>query len=210
MNPSEDRSHRGAFPHGHFANECPDLCPPSRADKDSNWRHSMKQRYVHEFKNGNRHFNQSPAQNSIDKHIVPSDQNSIISDISIIPQPQVSAVQNEISAEHNVTSFSHHNSMCDNDDLSHPKSNEHMDENSDSGICDHNVMTSHIPDKSDNQQINEHNDISTLSLQINPDVHHHDSFASSVIGSLTSDNTNDDNITNSIKPVCPFMMTSVT
>ena len=40
-------------------------------------------------------------------------------------------------------------------------------------------------------------------MQIIPDVRHHDSFASSVIGSLTSDNTNDDNITNSIKPVCP-------
>ena len=93
--------------------------------------------------------------------------------------------------------------MCDNDDLFHPKSNEHMDENSDSDHCDHNVMTSKIPDKSDNQQINEHTDISTPSLQINPDVRHHDSFASSVIGSLTSDNTNDDTITNSIKPVCP-------
>ena len=40
-------------------------------------------------------------------------------------------------------------------------------------------------------------------MQINPDVRHHDSFASGVIGSLTSDNTNDDNITNSIKQVCP-------
>ena len=78
-----------------------------------------------------------------------------------------------------------------------------MDENSDSDICDHNVMTSAIPDKSDNQQINEHTDISTPSLLINPDVRHHDSCASSVIGSLTSDNTNDDNITNSIKSVCP-------
>ena len=60
-NPSEEQSHRGAFPrdqmknacfhcrkHGHFAYECPDLCPPSRADNDSNWRHSMKQRNVHE------------------------------------------------------------------------------------------------------------------------------------------------------------------
>ena len=99
-NPSEERSHMGAFPrdrmkyvcfhcrkHGHFAYECPDLCPPSRADKDSNWRHSMKQRNVHVSKNGNWHFNQSPAQHSIDKNNVPSVQNNIISDISIIPQP---------------------------------------------------------------------------------------------------------------------------
>ena len=70
-NSSEERSHRGAFPrdqmknvcfhcrkHGHFAYECPGLCPPSRADKDSDWRHSMKQRNVHhESKNGNWHFN---------------------------------------------------------------------------------------------------------------------------------------------------------
>ena len=218
-NSSEERSHRGAFPrdqmknicfycrkHGHFAYECPDLCPPSRADKDSNWRHSMKQRNVHESKIGNRHFNKSPAQHSIDKNNVPSVQNNIISDISIIPQPQVCTVQKEIPVEHNVTSLSHHNSICDNVDLSYPKSNEHMDENSDSDICDHNDMTSDIPHKSDNQQINEHKyivDISTPSLQINTDVHHHDSFASSVIGSLTSDNSNDDNITNSIKPVCP-------
>ena len=89
-NPSEERSYMGAFPrdrmknvcfncwkHGHFAYECPDLCPPSRADKDSNWRHSMKQRNVHESKIGNRHFNQSPAQNSIDKHNVPSVQNKL-------------------------------------------------------------------------------------------------------------------------------------
>ena len=215
-NSSEERSHMGAFPrdqmknvcfhcrkHGHFAYECPDLCPPSRADKDSNWRHSMKQRNVHESKNGYRHFNQSPAQNSIDIHNVPSVQNNIISDISIIPQPQKCTVRKEIPVEHNVTSLSHHNSICDNVDLSHPKSNEHMDENSDSDICDHNVMTSDIPDKSDNQQINEHTDISAPSLQTNPDVRHHDSFASSVIGSLTSDNTNDDNVTNSIKSVCP-------
>ena len=121
----------------------------------------MKQQNVHESKNGNRHFNQSPAQNSIDKDNVPSDQDNIISDISIIPQPQVSAVQHEIPVEHNVTSCSHHNSMCDNDDLSHPKSDEHMDENSDSDICDLNVMTSDIPDKSDNQQINEHTNIQT-------------------------------------------------
>ena len=215
-NPSEEQAHRGAFPcdqiknvcfhcrkHGHFAYECPDLCPPSRADKDSNWRYSMKQRNVHESKNGNRHFNQSPAQNSIDIHNIPSDQNNTISDISIIPQPQVCAVQKEIPVEHNVTSLGHHNSICDNVDLSHPKSNEHMDENSDSNICGHIVMTSDIPDKSDNQQINEYTDISTPSLQINPDVRHHDSFASSVIDSLTSDNTNDDDITNSIKSVCP-------
>ena len=78
-----------------------------------------------------------------------------------------------------------------------------MDENFDSDICDHNVMSSEIRDKSDNQEINEHTDISTPSLQINPDVRHQDSFASSVIGSQTSDNTNDDNITNSIKPVYP-------
>ena len=214
-NPSEERSHRGVFPrdqvkdvcfhcrkHGNFAYECPDLCPPSRADKDSSWGHLMNQRKVHESKNGTRHFNQSSAQNSIDKQNVPSDIDNIISDIFIISQPQVSAVQNEISVEHNVRSLSHHSSMCDND-LSHPKSNEHMDENSDSDHCDHNVMTSDIPDKSDNQQINEHRDISTPSLQINPDVRHHDSFVSSVIGSLTSDNTNDDNVTNSIKPVCP-------
>ena len=64
-------------------------------------------------------------------------------------------------------------------------------------------LTSDIPDKSDNQQLNEHTDISTPNLQSNPDVRHHDSFASSVIGSPTSHNTNDDNITNSIKPVCP-------
>ena len=89
-NPSEERSYMGAFPcdrmknvcfhcrkHGHFAYECPDLCPPSRAEKDSNWRHSMKQRNVHESKIGNRHFNQSPAQNSIDKHNVPSVQNKL-------------------------------------------------------------------------------------------------------------------------------------
>ena len=215
-NSSEERSHRGAFPrdqmknvcfhcrkHGHFAYECPDLCPPSRADKDSNWRHSMKQRNVHESKIGNRHFNQSPVQNSIDIHNEPSVQNNIISDISIIPQPHVCTVQKEIPVEHNVTSLGHHNSICDNVDLSHPKSKEHIDENSDSDICDHNVMTSDIPDESDNQQINEHIDISTPSLQINTDVRHHDSFASSVIGSLTSDNTNDDNITNSIKSVCP-------
>ena len=215
-NSSEERSHRGAFPrdqmknvcfhcrkHGHFAYECPDLCPPSRADKDSNWRHSVKQRNVHESKIGNRHFNQSPVQNSIDIHNVPSVQNNIISDISIIPQPHVCTVQQEIPVEHNVTSLSDHNSICDNVDLSHPKSNEHIHENSDTDICDHNVMTSDIPDKSDNQQINEHTDISTPSLQINPDVRHHDSFASSVIGSLTSDSTNDDNITNSIKSVCP-------
>ena len=86
-NSSDERSHRGAFPrdqmknvcfhcrkHGHFAYECPDLCPPSRADKDSNWRHSMKQRNVHESKIGNRHFNQSPAQPCIDKNNVPSKQ----------------------------------------------------------------------------------------------------------------------------------------
>ena len=215
-NPFDERSHRGAFQHdqmknvcfhcrkhGHFAYECPDLCPPSRADKDSNWRHSMKQRNVQESKNGNRHFNQSPAQNSIDIHNVPSVQNNILSDISIIPQPQKCTVQKEIPVEHNVTSLGHHNSICDNVDLSHPKSKEHIHENSDTDICDHNVMTSDIPDKSDNQQINEHTDISTPSLQINPDVRHHDSFASSVIGSLTSDNTNDDNVTNSIKSVCP-------
>ena len=215
-NSSEERSHRGAFPrdqmknvcfhcrkHGHFAYECPDLCPPSRADKDSNWRHSMKQRNVHESKIGSRHFNQSPVQNSIDIHNEPSVQNNIISDISIIPQPHVCTVQKEIPVEHNVTSLGHHNSICDNVDLSHPKSKEHIDENSDSDICGHNVMTSDIPDKSDNQQINEYTDISTPSLQINPDVRHHDSFASSVIGSLTSDNTNDDDITNSIKSVCP-------
>ena len=215
-NPSEERSHMGAFPrdqmknvcfhcrkHGHFAYECPDLCPPSRADKDSNWRHSMKQRNVHESKNGYRHFNQSPAQNGIDIHNVPSVQNNIISDISIIPQPQKCTVRKEIPVEHNVKSFGHHNSICDNVDLSHPKSNEHIHENSDTDICDHNVMTSDIPDKYDNQQINEHTDISAPSLQTNPDVRHHDSFASSVIGSLTSDNTNDDNITNSIKSVCP-------
>ena len=214
-NSSEEQSHRGAFPrdqmknvcfhcrkHGHFAYECPDLCPPSRADKDPNWRCSMKQLNVQESKNGNRHFNQSPAQNSIDKHNVPSVQNNIISDISIIPQPQVCIVQKEIPVEHNVTSLGHHNSICDNVDLSHPKLNEHMDENSDSDHCDYNVMTSEIPDKSDNQQINKHTDISTPSLQINPDVHHHNSFASSVIGSPTSDNTNDDNITNSFK-ACP-------
>ena len=163
----------------------------------------MKQRNVHESKNGYRHFNQSPAQKSIDIHNVPSVQNNIIFDISIIPQPQKCTVRKEISVEHNVTSLSHHNSICVNVDLSHPKSNEHMDENSDSDICDHNVMTSDIPDKSDNQQINEHTDISAPSLQTNPDVRHHDSFASSVIGSLTSDNTNDDNVTNSIKSVCP-------
>ena len=215
-NSCEERSHRGAFPrdqmknvcfhcrkHGHFAYECPDLCPLSRADKDSNWRHSMKQRNVHESKNGYRHFNQSPAQNSIDIHNVPSVQNNIISDISIIPQPQKCTVQKEIPVEHNVTSLGHHNSICDNVDLSHPKSKEHIHENSDTDICDHNVMTSDIPDKSDNQQINEHIDISTPSLQINTDVRHHDSFASSVISSLTSDNNNDDNITNSIKSVCP-------
>ena len=215
-NPSEERSHRGAFPrdqmksacfhcrkHGHFAYECPDLCPPSRADKDSNWRHSMKQRNVHESKIGNRHFNQSPAQSSIDIHNVPSVQNNIISNISIIPQPQVCTVQKEIPVEHNVTSLGHHNSIYDKVDLSHPKSKEHIHENSDTDICDHNVLTSDIPEKSDNQQINEHTDISTPSLQINPDVRHHDSFASSVIGSLTNDNTNDDNITNSIKSVCP-------
>ena len=208
-NSSEERSHRDALPrnqkknvcfhcrkHGHFANECPDLCPPSRAYKDSNWRHSMKQRNVHESKNGNRHFNQSPAQNSIDRHNVPSDQNNIISDISVIPQPQVSTVQKEISVEHNVTILSHHNSICDNDELSHRKSYEHMDENSDSDLCDHNVRTSDILDKSDNQQINEHTDIST-----------HDYLASSVIGSLTSDNTNDDKITNSIKPFCHDLST---
>ena len=79
--------------HGHFAYECPDLCPPSRADKDSNWRHSMKQRNVHESTNGNRHFNQSSAHYSIDIHNVPSVQNNLISDISIIPQPQVCTVQ---------------------------------------------------------------------------------------------------------------------
>ena len=163
----------------------------------------MKQRNVHESKIGNRHFNQSPGQNSIDKHIVPSVQNNIISDISIIPQPQVCTVQKEIPVEHNVTSLGHHNSMCDNDEPSHQVSNAYMDENSDSDLYDHKVMTSDIPDKSDNQQINEHIDISTPSLQINPDVRHHDSFASSVIGSLTSDNTNDDDITNSIKSVCP-------
>ena len=163
----------------------------------------MKQRNVHESKIGNRHFNQSPAQNSIDKHNVPLVQNNIISDISIIPQPQVCTVQKEIPVEHNVTSLGHHNSMCDNDEPSHQVSNEHMDENSDSDLYDHKVMTSDIPDKSDNHQINEHTDISTPSLQINPDVRHHDSFASSVIGSLTSDNTNDDNNTDSIKPVCP-------
>ena len=146
----------------------------------------MKQRNVHESKNSNRHFNQSPAQNSIDKHSAPSYQNNIISDNSIIPQPQVSAVQHEIPIEHNVTSCSHHNSMCDND-LFHPKSNEHIDENSDNDHCDYNVMTSEIPHKSDNQQINEHTDILTPSLQINPDVRHHNSFASSVIGSPTSD-----------------------
>ena len=156
----------------------------------------MKQRNVHESKNGNRHFNQSPAQNSIDKHNVPTDQNNIISAISIIPQPQVSTVQKEISVEHNVTILSHHNSICDNDELSHQKSYEHMDENSDSDLCDHNVRTSDIPDKSDNQQINEHTDIST-----------HDSFASSVIGSLTCDNTNDDKIANSIKPFCHDLST---
>ena len=163
----------------------------------------MKQRNVHESKNGYRHFNQSPAQNSIDIHNVPSVQNNIISDISIIPQPHVCTVQKEIPVEHNVTSLGHHNSICDNVDLSHPKSNEHIHENSDTDICDHNVITSDFPDKSDNQQINEYTDISTPSLQINPDVRHHDSFASSVIGSLTSDNTNDDNVTNSIKSVCP-------
>ena len=219
-NSSEERSHRGAFPrdqmksvcfhcrkHGHFAYECPDLCPPSRADKDSNWRHSMKQRNVHESKNGNRHFNQSPAQNSIDKHNVPSVQNNVISDISIIPQPQVCAVQKEIPVEHNVASLGHHNSMCGNDGPSHQVSNEHMDENSDSDLYDHNVMTPDIPDKSDNQQINEHTDISTPSLQINPDVRHHNSFASSVIGSQTSDNTNDDSITNSVEAVCPHPST---
>ena len=105
-NTSEERSHRGVFPHdqmknvcfhcrkhGHFAYECPDLCPSSRADKDSNWRHSMKQRNVHESKNGNRHFNQSPAQNSIDIHNVPSVQNNIISDISIIPQTYIMYLQ---------------------------------------------------------------------------------------------------------------------
>ena len=97
--------------------------------------------------------------------------------------------------------------MCVNDEPSHQVSNEHMDENSDSDLYDHKVMTSDIPDKSDNQQINEHIDISTPSLQINPDVCHHDSFASSVIGSLTSDDTNDDNITNSIKSVCPDLST---
>ena len=58
-------------------------------------------------------------------------------------------------------------------------------------------MTSDIPDNPDNQQINEHTNIQTQRLQINPDVRHHDSLASSVIGSLTSDNTNDDDITNS-------------
>ena len=82
------------------------------------------------------------------------------------------------------------------------KSYEHMDENSDNDLCDHYVRTSDIPEKSDNQQINEHTYISTPSLQINPDIRHHDSFASSVMGSLTSDNTNDDKITNSIKPFC--------
>ena len=93
--------------------------------------------------------------------------------------------------------------MCDNDEPSNQESNEHMDKNSDSDIGDHNVMTSDIPDKSDNQHINEHTNIHTQRLQIDPDVCHHDSLASSVIGSLTSDNTNDDDITNSIKPVCP-------
>ena len=117
-------------------------------------------------------------------------QNNIISDISIIPQPQVCTVQKEIPVEHNVTGLGHHNSICDIVDLSHPTSNEHMDESSDNDLCDHNVMTSDIPDKSDNQQINEHTDISTPSLQINTYVRCHDSFASSVIGSLTSDNTN--------------------
>ena len=215
-NLSKERTHRGAFPrdqmknvcflcrkHGHFAYECPDLCPPRRADKDSNWRHSMKQRNVHESKNGNRHSNQSLAQNSIDRHNVRSDQYNIISDTSIIPQPQVCAVQKEIPVEHNVTSLGHYNSICDNVDLSHPKSNEHMDENSDSDICDHNVMISDIPDKSDNQQINEHTVISTPSLQINPDVRYHDSFTSCVRGSPTSDNTNENDIANSIKSVCP-------
>ena len=129
----------------------------------------------------------------------------MISDISIIPQPQVSAVQKEISAEHNVTSLSYHNSICDSDELSHQKSNEPRDENSDRDHCDHSVIASDIPDKSDNQHINEHTCtyIQTQSLQIDPDIRHHGSFASSVIGSPTSDNTNDYDISNSIKPVCP-------
>ena len=53
----------------------------------------MKQWNVHESRNGTRHFIESPAQNSTDKHDAPSNKNSIISDIYIIPQPQVSAVQ---------------------------------------------------------------------------------------------------------------------
>ena len=114
----------------------------------------MKQRNVLESKNDNKHFKQSPAQNKIDKHNVHSDQNNKISDISIIPQPQVNAVQKEIPVEHNVTSLSRHNTICDNDELSPQKSNEHMEENSDNDRCDHNLMTLDIPDKSDNQQIN--------------------------------------------------------
>ena len=41
-----------------------------------------------------------------------------------------------------------------------------MDENSDSDLYDHKVMTSHIPDNSENHQINEHTDISTPSLKL--------------------------------------------
>ena len=46
--------------------------------------------------------------------------------------------------------------------------------NSESDLCDDNVMTSDIPDKSDNQQINGHTNIQTQNLQINSDVRHYD------------------------------------
>ena len=111
-------------------------------------------------KNGNSHLIESLAQYSIDKHDAPSNESS---DISIIPQPQISAVQKEIPVEHNVSSLSYRNSICDNDDTN----------------------------------------IQFQSSQINPDVRHHDLFASNVMVPLTSDNPNDDKITNSIEPVCP-------
>ena len=64
-------------------------------------------------------------------------------------------------------------------------------------------MTSDIPNKFYNQQINDHIKVETQSLQIDPEVPHHYSFVSNVIVSLTSDDPNDGKITNSVEPVCP-------
>ena len=63
--------------------------------------------------------------------------------------------------------------MYVNDELSIQKSNDHLDGNSDRDLSDHNVVTSDIVDKPDNQNIMDHTNVRTQSLQNYPNGCHH-------------------------------------